>query len=83
MEETIEKVPTVQDKINTALDGRTQTWLVSKIKDYAEGITVDDLEAKYKLTNYTDVILSRKMNKRDAFEQYELKAISKILKIKL
>jgi hypothetical protein len=84
MAETIVKEPTKVERIITALDGRTQTWLVSKIKEFAETIEAEeDLEAKYKLSIYNDVTLSRKMNGKDDFEDYELKAIGKILKIKL
>ena len=81
MNETMEiQEPTVADKINKALDGRTQVTLVDKIRDFAE--TMSEGEEKYMLKKFTDVKLSRKMNGRDTWEPYELKAISKILKIK-
>lgn len=81
MNDTMEiKEPTITEKITTALDGRTQVTLVDKIHEYAE--TLPDGLEKDLLLKFTDVKLSRKMNNRDSFEQYELKAISKILKIK-
>lgn len=72
--------PTISEKITKALDGRTQVTLVDRVKDYANGLP-ESLE-KEALLKFTDVKLSRKMNGRDTFEAHELKAISKILKIK-
>lgn len=83
MADTATKELTVQDKITAALDGRTQTWLVEKINEYSDTIDVEELEVKYKLKIFNDVTLSRKMNNKDEFEVYELKAIGKILKTKL
>lgn len=80
MEETAVKIV---DKISNALDGRSQRWLVNKINEYSETIPVEELEIKYKLQKYDDTKLSRKMNEIDEFEAYELKAIGKILKIKI
>lgn len=80
MEETTIRT---SDKISNALDGRSQRWLVKKLNEYSDTIPVEDLEIKYKLKNFNDTTLSRKMNEIDEFESYELKAISKILKIKL
>lgn len=71
---------TVVDKIIAALDGRKQRWLVGKMNEYAANVS--DLTEKYKLTTFNDVKLSRRMNGNDDFEDFELKAISKILKIK-
>ncbi len=79
MEETTVKIV---DKISDALDGRSQRWLVGKLNELSETIPVEELEIKYKLQKYDDTKLSRKMNEIDEFEPYELKAISKILKIK-
>lgn len=73
--------PTVSEKITKALDGRTQVTLVDKIREFAE--TMPDGLERDMLLKFTDVKLSRKMNGRDNFDAYELKAISKILKIKL
>lgn len=73
----------MQEKITAALDGRKQNWLVKKLIEYSDTLPVTELEAKYKLSLYNDVILSRKMNGHEEFQPYELKAISKILKIKL
>lgn len=75
------KEPSISDKITEALDSRTQKWLVNKIKQYSENV-INEPE-KFKLWSLTDVMLSRKMNGHSEFEPYELKAISKILKIKL
>lgn len=73
--------PTVIEKIIKALDGRTQLTLVDKIHEYAA--TMPEGLEKDMLIKFTDVKLSRKMNNRDEFEAYELKAIGKILKIKI
>lgn len=81
MSEIIEiQEPTTIEKIVKALDGRTQITLVDKIKDYAA--TMPEGLEKDMLSKFTDVKLSRKMNGRDQFEAYELKAIFRILKIK-
>lgn len=68
---------TIQDKIKIALDGRTQNWLVLKIIDYGLREGIDEL------IRFTDVKLSRRMKGMETFTPTELKAISKILKIKL
>jgi hypothetical protein len=67
----------ISDKINKALDGRSQVWLVDKVKEYGETNNDDNLKL------FTDVKLSRRMKEREDWKSNELKAIGKILKIKL
>lgn len=59
----------LKEKIDRARDGRTQTWLISKMRQ--QGIKIDD------------VLFSRKKHGFLPFKPEEIKVIEKILKVKL
>jgi hypothetical protein len=60
---------TLKEKIDRARDGRTQSWVIMKMRE--QGVEM------------TDCVFSRKKNGYAPFKQSEKKAIEKILKIKL
>lgn len=60
---------TLKEKIDRAKDGRTQTWILQKMRE--NGV------------NMTDSAFSRKKNGLDKFRDNEIKLIEKILKVKL
>ncbi|MCA2656620.1 MAG: hypothetical protein IM591_13920 [Chitinophagaceae bacterium] len=60
---------TLKEKIDRAKDGRTQTWILQKMRE--SGVKM------------SDSAFSRKKNGLDKFHDYEIKLIEKILKVKL
>lgn len=60
---------TFSEKLTRALDGRSQTWVIEKMKD--KGININDVK------------FSRKKHNRDIFTLAERKALSEILGVKL
>lgn len=60
---------TLREKIDRARDGRTQVWLLQKMKE--QGVVM------------SDCVFSRKKNGFDKFKDSEIKLIEKILKVKL
>lgn len=80
MSETITQEKISQQILN-ALDGRTQSWLVDKVKEYTQAIPEGD--DKNTLEKLTDVYLSRKMNNRMDWNDCEIAAISEVLKVEI
>lgn len=81
MSETITQDISVEQQILNGLDGRTQSWLVDKVKEYTS--TLEEGEEKKVLSTFTDVYLSRKMNKKMDWHPYELNAVSFVLKTEI